>query len=385
MCSLPPFRGRRLKWVQSHLGKDKNGRLCLIRPEPYAPRIVPPDEPYILSLPDEILAFIVENISLQLKYDRTGHSRKARSTYGDLAAVALVCHRFNRIAVPFLYTYIQHLSDDGEWTPGRLHHDAARQRLHETLRARKDLRLHCRRLNVEFGFGCRLPASDFGSVAADYASWLVNTKVLRTYGFFNFDSVADMAINMLSTASHNMRQLEAISIFRQTHGKLHLYDLYECLRDAPSSLVTLHIHGCPSAETPDYPFNERLLAANISNQSPVRNLHLSNAVDHPRIVAAFIAWVGKLEHFSLDLASNELRSPHWNLSVVADILAPHREYLRTLTIGKLCQPGLGNFDASSFPKLEKLALHPKDLDGVDPKACSRLQTPMLKEVAFTEY
>ncbi|KAJ3532755.1 hypothetical protein NM208_g8295 [Fusarium decemcellulare] len=360
---LPPLPTS-LGMIEPEGRQDNYGQLCIIKPEPSSPPIVPPDGAYILTLPDEMLALIIGTISHQLKHDMDDRERKATSTYGDFAAMALVCHRFNRIAVPLLYTYINHLSDDGQWRQGRLHHNAARRRFHETLRARKELRLHCRRLVIEFGFSSPLAGSDFGSVAADYASWLVNTKIISTYGVFGFDSVAHMATNMLSTASRNMRQLESVSIFRQMRGGLQLHEIYGCLCDAPSSLVVLGINGCPSAESPDYSFNGRLLEVDISNRCPARSLHLYNMIDHPRVVETFVAW---------------------NLSVVADILAPHREHLRTLTIGKLCQPGLGNFDVSCFLKLEKLAVHPKDQGEVDPNACSRLQAPMLKNIIFTEY
>lgn len=114
---------------------------------------------------------------------------------------------------------------------------------------------------------------------------------------------------------------------------------------------------------------------------------LINSSDHPNAVRDFVTWLKGLEHFTLrwehEFRFEGRKDPQWGLNLVGDILKPHRDSIKSIKLGKMSQPGLGDFDASNFPNLETLTMHHEDLRGIDISNCLQLQAAKLHDVVIT--
>jgi hypothetical protein len=104
-------------------------------------------------------------------------------------------------------------------------------------------------------------------------------------------------------------------------------------------------------------------------------------------VRDFVTWLKSLEHFTLrwehEFRFEGRKDPQWSLNLVGDILKPHRDSIKSIKLGKMSQPGLGDFDASNFPNLETLTMHHEDLRGIYISNCLQLQAAKLHDVVIT--
>jgi hypothetical protein len=98
-------------------------------------------EALIFKLPDEVLVAIVE-----LAASNNGQQPKywhfTMTTYNNVSVMALsrVCHRLRRLAQPLLYHDIFQTNFNHKAVPPSVEI----RKLHRTLKARPDLRQHCR-------------------------------------------------------------------------------------------------------------------------------------------------------------------------------------------------------------------------------------------------
>ncbi|KAF5625714.1 hypothetical protein F52700_9080 [Fusarium sp. NRRL 52700] len=116
-------------------------------------------------------------------------------------------------------------------------------------------------------------------------------------------------------------------------------------------------------------------------------LTLVNPTDHPDAVRNLVTWLTGLKHFTLRWDSGfrfgATRDPEWSLAFVGDILKPHRDSIKSIKLGMMSRPGLGDFDASNFPNLETLTMHHRDLGDIAISTCPQLQAARLRDVVVT--
>ncbi|EWZ01485.1 hypothetical protein FOYG_01104 [Fusarium oxysporum NRRL 32931] len=257
--------------------------------------------------------------------------------YGDLVSLVLVCPRFNEIATKTLYSciclYADEYRDDGG--NNRLSTSTRAVRLYETLRENIQLRRYCT---------CFI---------------LVNSRNSQQGG-----------------------PVESLSLpIDQPWDPAPPHQLSTPWAKAFASIVL---------DCTKWLFNTRILV--ISGHAHGTYLSLSsfaliNSSDHPNAVRDFVTWLKGLEHFTLrwehEFRFEGRKDPQWSLHLVGDILKPHRDSIKSIKLGKMSQPGLGDFDALNFPNLETLTIHHEDLRGIDISNCLQLQAAKLHDVVIT--
>lgn len=147
--------------------------------------------PSLGNLPEELLIQIIDYSTLEeFCYTPRDHLYRIKRVYSGLTSLSLVCHRFHRLATPFLYQGISlcdghpHSSDNKEYSivppcPRVL-------ALHRVLRDNPPLRSMCLDLEMVFDDEAEITDEDF-RVANDLVSWLGRTQSLRLYGGFPYE------------------------------------------------------------------------------------------------------------------------------------------------------------------------------------------------------
>ncbi|KAF4958027.1 hypothetical protein FGADI_2712 [Fusarium gaditjirri] len=379
----------------------------------------------ILGCPNEVLRIIMEKASESEPLSPSNDPNSlALPYYGDLISLVLVCHRFKEIATRTLYSSICLSADEYRDDGGnnRLSNSAQVVRLHQTLRENIELRRYCTRFilvsrrNPRQGgpveslslpidqYGDRPPhqlstpwAKTFASIIVDCTKWLFNTRILVISGHAHgtcLPELGDITYRVLSCAKASMLRLERIEILKDIsyhRDIMTLYDMKLGLSGGCSSLKHLIIRR--RVRIPSRPprssvhSHGRLHKSNPRSGFSLSSFALINSSDHPNTVKDFVAWLEDLQHFTLrwdhEFVFSGRKDPQWSLALVGDILESHRDSIKSIKLGKMSQPGLGNFDASNFPNLETLTMHHEDLRGVDISNCLQLQAPKLHDVVIT--
>ncbi|EXL92519.1 hypothetical protein NOF04DRAFT_15891 [Fusarium oxysporum II5] len=378
----------------------------------------------ILRFPNEVQRIIMEKASEPMS-PNNHPNYLALPYYGDLASLVLVCPRFNEIAMKTLCSciclYADEYRDDGG--NNRLSTSTRVVRLHETLRENIQLRRYCTRFTLVNSRNSQqggpveslsLPidqtwdpapphqlstpwAKAFASIVLDCTKWLFNTRILvisgHAHGTF-LPELGDITYRVLSCAKTSMPRLERIEILKDISyhcDVLTLYDIQLGLSGGCSSLKHLIIRRRVRNPSRLHRSNA-LFPRSLHNFNTRSGFSLSsfapiNSSDHPNAVRDFVTWLKGLEHFTLrwehEFRFEGRKDPQWSLNLVGDILKPHRDSIKSIKLGKMSQPGLGDFDASNFPNLETLTMHHEDLRGIDISNCLQLQAAKLHDVVIT--
>jgi hypothetical protein len=199
-------------------------------------------EAFIFRLPDELLAIILE---LATKNNTRYTSWRwwycvyhTPSNYADIKALALVCCRFNRIALPLLYRVIRF-----RFPRHIVPSTKAVKTLHSTLQKYPSLSQYCRRLSIRIVDSRSESRLEDFSIVNDIASWLTKVQCFEIHG--GFDECNEQTWGFLRSAVQHMREIEHLSLSREAWG-LYLKPIMEHI-DIPS-LKKLDIHGISEAK-----------------------------------------------------------------------------------------------------------------------------------------
>ncbi|KAF5720854.1 hypothetical protein FGLOB1_490 [Fusarium globosum] len=380
----------------------------------------------VLKLPNEILRMIMEKASERARARVPTNSYRNENEavlpyYDDLVSLALVCSRLNAAATEALYSCICIYADeyrDTDRRAARLSTCRPVSLLHRTLRENVQLRRYCNRfifvhrrnrqmgdpvepefLRPPLGLGEPHQRSipwpkEFASIILDCTNWLFNTRVLTISGhaFGTWLPETDITYRLLSCGRMSMPRLECIEILNDIsyhRDVLTLYDIQLALSGGFLNLKHLTIRH--RVRKPSNPRRSNA-PGSLSTYNPCSGFSLSsltliNSADHPDLVRNFVTWLKDLKHFTLRWDSRfrfgSRRDPQWSLALVGDILKPHRDSIKSIKLGMMSQPGLGDFDASNFPNLETLTMHHRDLRGIVISTCQQLQAARLHDVVVT--
>lgn len=201
----------------------------------------------ISDLPDEILAIIIDIASL--KSPRSDFDTVFRS-YTFAKELTLVCRRFHRLVLPFLYHTIF------------LGHnpiiDPRPQELvlfHKTLRDTPTLRPLCRRLYAQIK-GPRFADEDYCTVWNDLFTWMTRIHTLeiavdvmhdKFVGFLRANHLQNgLPWNLIRTVGQHLRGLAHFKI----QGYLSMLNLRDVVKYAPlTSLEVLQVERAGEIET----------------------------------------------------------------------------------------------------------------------------------------
>lgn len=125
---------------QSHLASSTEGTLSIAKPKQGASDMLSSDRTYILQIPDELLASIIQYAS-NANALRSKWELKDSRVYNKacMKLLSLVCHRFRRLAQPLLFHKIHFGHFDQVVPPS-----AAVIKLHRTMSENAWLRKYCR-------------------------------------------------------------------------------------------------------------------------------------------------------------------------------------------------------------------------------------------------
>lgn len=129
------------------------------------------DRAFILKLPDELLSMIISPLAPIIDDDE--YLRKQYQPYEMVVALSLVCKRFYRITVPYLYAELVINTGNNTWRrPTQIS-----KYLHRTFRENPLLWKLCRHLTVTYDES----KIDFLYAVTDCLTWLTAAKSL-TFG-----------------------------------------------------------------------------------------------------------------------------------------------------------------------------------------------------------
>jgi len=128
------------------------------------------DKAFILRLPDELLDKIICAAAPIIRH----WNRKHCQVYDTALCLSLVCRRFHRIAMPYLYADIMiECSGDG-WR----HPEQVPRHLHRSCRKNPFLWTLCRSLKVYYQ-DCK---NKYIYAATDFATWFTAVRSFKLYG-----------------------------------------------------------------------------------------------------------------------------------------------------------------------------------------------------------
>ncbi|KAF5975935.1 hypothetical protein FCOIX_7377 [Fusarium coicis] len=377
----------------------------------------------LLGVPNEVLHTIMEKASEQ-RPTNNYPNQAVLPYYGDLLSSALVCSRLNAAATEVLYSCICIYTDeyrDDDFNP-QLSPSTQVLRLHRTLQENVELRRFCTRFILHHRQSLRhggpveslsLPIYQTlnsaephqqlsspwpkicASIILDCTNWLFNTRTLIISGGVHgtlVPELGEITFRVLSCARMSMPRLECIDILNDISFHRYLltsFDIQLALGGGCLNLKHLMIRQrvCRASFSRESHALGRLQNSNPCSGFSLTSLTLTNLTDHHDLVRNFMTWLKGLKHFTLrwdpGSISESRRDFRWRLELVGDILKPHRDSVKSIKLGKMAEPGLGDFDASNFPNLETLTMHHRDLKGIVTSTCPQLQAARLYDVVIT--
>ncbi|KAJ5408338.1 hypothetical protein N7509_002221 [Penicillium cosmopolitanum] len=350
--------------------------------------------PSLGNLPEELLVQIIEYSTLEgFCYIPRDHVYRIRRVYSDLTSLSLVCHRFHRLATPFLYQGISlydghpHSSDNKEYSivppcPRAL-------ALHRVLRDNPPLRSMCLDLEMVFDDEAEITDEDF-RVANDLVSWLGRTQSLRLYGGFPWggsdSGQRENTLGLIYYATRSMTNLKEflLDMGNDTNEGLSLLEAMEYINFPSLEILSMTGNGHSEDWRPMPSSNSE-----EPRTAPFTCLSLAYCKDSVEAIEKCISWPKDLVDFTINTSGNE-EVAHLSLMDAQSWLLNHKETLKYAYIDLLGHnQGIQEFDASIFPRLESLTLSRTQLnddvgDGVQNNLCwesshpDRLLPPNLK-------
>ncbi|KAE8326020.1 hypothetical protein BDV39DRAFT_206406 [Aspergillus sergii] len=299
-----------------------------------------PQKAFILRLPLEILAHIINLIASD-----ANHSPDNHRTWKQLS---VVCRRLTPIVLPLLYRHLK--IETGP--PNR-----SLRQLHRTLQSNPALGDHCRKLRIHISYFKPAADSDF-FVVKDLIPCLTKVQILTIPG--GFDSSHKSAWSLLQYAFQHIHAVRSLNIHREMGGRF-LRDFIEHM-DIPS-LEKLSLSGVYRQTTSTEAY--ALLQPKKYRTATFTSLELTDYEESPEATKQLITWPKSLVHFHLGTFYD---NPFYiDLPMLSEWLAIHKDTLKSIDIGSLSRGGGRRlFNACDFPKLEVLTLSRWHLAGWRP-------------------
>ncbi|KAJ5498467.1 hypothetical protein N7453_007518 [Penicillium expansum] len=299
----------------------------------------------ILRLPDEILDMIISATTAILNEHRYLIDRY--QVYEMAVVLSLVCKRFYRITMPYLYAEVVIYTDKNNWRrPSQIS-----KHLHRTLRENPLLWKHCRHLTVSYNKNI-----DNLYIATDCVTWLTAVKTLTFWGL-----EGKKAWELLRLATKHMSGCNALSLDSDHCYNLHLPFVIDVLGDFKSGLLpnleTLRLSGVSI-------YGDQMCQAELREKAgtaPFTKLQLRSFLLTPKSLEALVRWPRRLEEFELRYLCGDEAAPSglysdWSLATLQPILYIHRKTLRSIKLYRFNRGGLEGFDLREFENLEQLSL-----------------------------
>ncbi|KAJ5951959.1 uncharacterized protein N7479_010372 [Penicillium vulpinum] len=301
---------------------------------------------FILKLPDEILDAIISLTAPVLRSHRClpEHSK----VYEMAIALSLVCKRFHRITVPYMYMDLGINTNDDAWRQPK----KVFKNLHRSFRENPSLWKLCRNLTVIWS-----KSNDRNLyIAADCLTWLTAAKTLTFW-----DLNGKKAWELLRLATEQKSACDTLSLSSNYNYDLHLPFVIDVLGDFTSgflpNLKKLNLDGVSF-------YGDQMSQAALrekAGMAPFTKLQLCSFLLTPKSLEGLVRWSSRLEEFELkytfgdDYATDGFYSD-WRLAKLQPILSVHRKTLRSITLYGIGSPGFDGFDLRQFDNLEELSL-----------------------------
>lgn len=182
---------------------------------------LPPNQPFILHLPDELLADIAQSAM---------QPRRWRESYdvATLSALSRVSRRFRRVATPYLYSQIEYLASSSFLNRMKL--------IHRALRENPALWPFCQDLLLD------LSSYNLSTlyIPMDFATWLTaSTSLYLSFGDES-KATSPQTRSIVCIAFRHMLNLGQISWYGELHNNITLSSVCYLLDGLPC-LKTLEI------------------------------------------------------------------------------------------------------------------------------------------------
>ncbi|CAI7642834.1 unnamed protein product [Penicillium viridicatum] len=304
------------------------------------------DRAFILKLPDELLSMIISPMAPII--DDLEYLREQYQPYKMAVALSLVCQRFYRLTMPYLYAEL--VINTGYNTWRRPAHIS--KYLHRTFRENPLLWKLCRHLTVAYD------KSNIDNLYAvtDCLTWLTAARSLTFRGL-----EGKKAWELLRLSAEHISGCNILSLDANYRYNLHLPFVIDALGDFKSgflpNLQTLKLRGVSI-------YGDQICQDELREKAgtaPFTKLQLRSFLLTPKSLEALVRWPRRLEEFELkfpsgdDFATSGLYSA-WSLATLQPILYIHRKTLRSIKLYALHKNGFDGFDLREFENLEKLSL-----------------------------
>jgi hypothetical protein len=348
---------------QSYLGSSPQRTLFIV---PRPPRPPPPSgECYISSLPDELLAQILDHLAPPTRFYH-------QSEYENCLGIPTVCERWRRLYEPILYRRID-LGYSGWQKPRRT------ARLVKTFEERPGMPGHVRDLDVQI------------YKPSDATCRLVTSVVLccRSIRKLSLHMPMSPTIWPIIHASSKIPRLERLGLSGIGDGPA-LQMILAHFGTHPLTELKLNRYGLSVDDGPSAPWRSGSqstypnLDHTFSNHfynGAVSTLILSDPSAPPYITKRFLQWPAHLTRLSLTFLIHSIYATQYSLGAMQELLNTQCESLQHVTIGIIpCAPnGIPNF--SHFLRLQTLELNRVNLFSEKPRvAAAKLSAPLLRHL-----
>ncbi|KAJ5977500.1 hypothetical protein N7501_000842 [Penicillium viridicatum] len=304
------------------------------------------DRAFILKLPDELLSMIISPMTPIIDDDE--YLREQYQPYEMAVALSLVCQRFYRLTVPYMYAKL--VINTSYYTWMRPMHIS--KYLHRTFRENPLLWKFCRHLAVSYD------KSNIDNLYAvtDCLTWLTAARSLTFWGL-----EGKKAWELLRLSAEHISGCNILSLDSNYRYNLHLPSVIDALGDFKSgflpNLQTLKLGGVSI-------YGDQICQDELREKAgtaPFTKLQLRSFLLTPKSLEALVRWPRRLEEFELkyssgdDFATSGLYNA-WSLATLQPILYIHRKTLRSIKLYGLNKNGFDGFDLREFENLEKLSL-----------------------------
>lgn len=312
---------------------------------------------FILKLPDELLDKIICAAASIIRHWNREHCQ----VYDTAFCLSLVCRRFHRISMPYLYADLIIDSSGDGWK----HPEQVPRHLHRSCRENPLLWTLCRSLTVYH----QESKNKYLYAATDFVTWFIAVRSFTLYGL----DKGERAWALLHLALEHMSSYTRLVLGSYPYSySLDLPRVIDVLGDFETGpLQNLQTLGLKGIST----HGDSLCQAKLKEKAgtaPFTKLKLRCFLLTPRTLEALVRWPKRLEAFELkfsfgdDYAEMGLYT-EWTLAIFKQVLAIHRSTLRSIKLYAVGISGLAGFDLRDFESLEELSLS---------SACTGHQNPV---------
>lgn len=318
----------------------------------------------IYSMPDEILLKIMkfackaEEISNErVRYPAGFWGRYTKICY----SMAIIDHRFHRLATPLLYHYVCLGAPDNI----EYEHEVRVSNFHRTLKEAPALRVHVRRLDIYFSSGFAIERSCIAKNLRVIALWAPNLAFLGIcYGS------ADDVSEFITATLVNLDHLTCLSII-ELDGDLDIGSIFQtlngsCMIDKIAiDQMDCHLAPCDAVRNSSLrkPFCSFMANYGFFNKhsdiAPFTQLEFVCHSVPGELLSDLISWPSTLHSVILRDSCHCIDMFGTDLSIVIVALSAHEKTLKKLDVASVCMilnPTSHPIGISSLPVLEELTL-----------------------------